>query len=339
MNQEPYISFPALSALRGNRRQFVTTLSLKSLLFLVEPVLSRYDRGGGLRADRLAVKKLTGEWLERGNIETIRPIVLAISGDCRFSPSEIWPQSGAGALDCPMGAVLDVCDGIQRLTAIKHAIKAKPEWLTNQWPVHFIETTDSSDLAAVIEMIREQSKVIHVRIASRKTAPDVKEWTRTVISRSAFLRMAVALDKSTLATRSVHLWAETVVIKAFARIIKSELVEPTPASAEEFANLWDRLAFHVDFLAAYQDRRMKGLRLREKTVIPLGSAFQAMASAVASVLQTDDSAREAVFMRLAEIDWTHAGGWPRTTARSLQTEKWITKVLEACGLQQPSKRK
>jgi hypothetical protein len=127
MNQEPHISFPALSALRGNRRQFVTTLSLKSLLFLVEPVLSRYDRGGGLRADRLAVKKLTGEWQERGNIETIRPIVLAISGECRFSPSEKWPQSGAGILDCPMGAVLDVCDGTQRLTAIKLAIKAKPD--------------------------------------------------------------------------------------------------------------------------------------------------------------------------------------------------------------------
>jgi hypothetical protein len=216
------------------------------------------------------------------------------------------------------------------------AVRTKPEWLANQWPVHFITTTDAADLDSVVEMIRKQTSIIHVRTASPKAAPNITEWTRAVILRSVFLRKAVGLDKSTLAPRSAHLWAETVIIKAFSRVIKEKLVQPTPESAEEFAKLWDRLAARVDFLAAYQDRRTRALQLREETVLPLGSAFQALASAIASVLQKDDPAREVVLTRLAGIDWSHAGGWPRISARNLQTEAWIKKVFETCGLDLPS---
>ncbi len=97
MIQEPIISIPVLSAGADKRKQYLTTLSLKTLPMLLSPVIQRKDQGAGLRADNLAAKKLANAWRERGEVECISPIVVAISGDWRFSPSESWPSNPQSA--------------------------------------------------------------------------------------------------------------------------------------------------------------------------------------------------------------------------------------------------
>jgi len=332
MIQEPVISIPVFGGGRSMRRQFLTTLSLKVLCQLLSPILECKDQGAGFRADPLAAKKIVNHWRGRGEIKATTPIVVAIRSDCCFVPYETGLNYGLGTLECPLNAILDVCDGIQRLAAIKMAQKANDELLRNEWPVHLIETHGFEDLAHVTEMIRKQTTIHLGRLRMQKSSPDAEKWGLSVIGKSKFLQKAVAATKSSLAPRSSNLWTGSSVYNIFARILCNGLVEPTDETAESFARLWDQIPCYVDVLLAYQENRLPASRLREETVLPLAPAFYGMSVAVALSLHPDVPSPDAVLRRLGDIDWTHGGGWPTTPSRRERAAAWAAKVLASCGV-------
>ena len=335
MIQEPTITIPVLGSGPEGRRQFVTTMSLRSILLLVAPVIQRTDRAAGFRMDRLAAKKIADEWKKRGDMESLKPIVIAISGDCRYVPLEDGQRDGPGQLVCPLNAILDVCDGIQRLAAIKQAMIRPNELRENEWPVHLVQANDSQRLEEVTTMVRNQTAASVRRNRPRAGMPDVDGWMLDVVAASPLFRKAVALKKSSLPSHSGHLWTGSAVRKAFVRLVADGLVEPTPTSAATYARIWGRICQHVDLLRSYQDERISACHIRQHTVLPQAPAFHSLAVVAALLVRSTKKDADVALDRLGTIDWTHNEAWMDIVPKSACRLAWTHKILAACGLAQP----
>lgn len=330
MIQEPTINIPVLAAGNTKRRQFLTTLSLKSILMLVEPIIQKKTTGAGLRENSLAARKIATLWDQRGEIESIKPIVIAIDQTCRFKALDEINHAGAGMLECPFSSFLDVCDGIQRIAALRYTLIAPTEISANQWPVHLIETHGADDLAALTDHLRNQT------ISKGRPAPVIKhdagKWLTALLAESKFLRQAVSVRKSSLALRSGHLWAGSAMVKALADILESRTLEGTVEEAQEFAALWDRLPSAIPALGDYAAGRMKASQLRAETVLTQAPTLQALATVLTKILTSPNHSAEACLEKLSKFDWSIATQATSNKSRTALREERTRRLLNLCGL-------
>lgn len=331
MIPEPIISIPVIRAGNQNRRQFLTTLPLRTILLIVSPILQRKTQGAGLRADRLAAKKISYEWLKRGEIESIKPIVIAIADNCVFLPYD-GLNSGTGSLKFSFDSLLDVCDGIQRLQALKSIPAANDAMRKNEWPVHFIVVSGEDDLALVTKLIRQQTSITSQRTQNLRNDPAVAEWIETLFFKSRFLQQAVALKKSSLSTRSPQLWAGSAVRKTLREILKSEALPLDRESAEQMAEIWDELPSFVDSLQRYKQGLVSASRIREETVLALAPTFHALAMVIAAAMSKDSNHPEQHLQRLNEIDWITDRQHAKKDGLEARKETWTRRLLTACDL-------
>jgi hypothetical protein len=175
MTQDPLFTFTAFCNASHPRRQFLTTLNLKSLLRLVHPVMQRRESGAGLRANPILARGIARQWRERGEVQCLKPITIAISSDFQFTELPHWNGSGAGTLKFPIDAVLDVCDGIQQITALDLIPQALANFSQTDWPVHLIETFDSADLLALTHQLRTQIAPVTISRKRKKAQATVSD--------------------------------------------------------------------------------------------------------------------------------------------------------------------
>lgn len=334
MIQEPTINIPVLAAGNAKRRQFLTTLSLKSILMLVQPIIQKKTTGAGLRENSLAARKIATLWDQRGEIESIKPIVIAIDQTCRFKALDEINQPGAGMLECPFSSFLDVCDGIQRIAALKNITIKPSEFTANQWPVHLIETHGGDDLAALTTHIRRTVT------SNGRSAPATNRATgiflSSILARSSFLRQAVAIRKSSLAQRSGHLWTGSAMVKALAAFLESGDFEGSTEEAQEIAALWDRLPFVIPALGDYAEGRIKASQLRLQTILTQAPTLQALASCLARILALPVHSSDACLEKLSQFDWSIANQITNTRSRSALREERTRQLLNLCGLKSPT---
>ncbi len=334
MIQEPTINIPVLAAGNTKRRQFLTTLSLKSIGMLVEPIIQRKTTGAGLRENSLAAKKIATLWDQRGEIESIKPIVIAIDQTCRFKALDEINHAGAGMLECPFSSFLDVCDGIQRIAALRFTLIKPTDISANQWPVHLIETHGADDIAALTANLRKQS------IAKGRLAPvvqhDAGKWLTVILAGSNFLRQAVAVRKSSLAPRSGHLWAGSALLKALAEILDSRTLVGTVEEAHEFAALWDRLPSAIPALGDYAEGRIKASQLRADSILTQAPTLQALATVLTKILTSPNHSADACLERLSQFDWSIASQAANTKSRTALREDRTRRLLDLCGLTPPT---
>jgi hypothetical protein len=162
MNHDPHISLIVFSVQRHPRKQFLTTINLKALLRLVHPVIDRKESGAAFRANPIIARSIAKQWQERGEIQCLKPITIGISSDFCFNEFPHWKGSNAGTLELPPNAILDVCDGIQRLSALAHTSPNIAKLSETDWPVHLIETFGPDDLLNLTHQIRTQTDPILV---------------------------------------------------------------------------------------------------------------------------------------------------------------------------------
>jgi hypothetical protein len=336
MIQEPIISVPVLSSGIEKRKYFLTALSLKTLSVILSPVLQHKTQGAGLRSDNLAARKIAEEWRKRGTIECIKPIVIAIANHCRFVPSLESQNTGAGNLEFTFSDILDVCDGIQRLTAIQTARPTNDEMRMNEWPVQFVVVSDQVDLARVNEMIRKQTAPLLGRRQSLRNDHAFGKWIESVIEKSLLLHRAVVLSKSSLAPRSSHVWAGSAVRKAFNEILASNILPPTQEAATNYAKIWDQIPTFIHPLQSYQEDRMPASKLREETVLTLAPTFKAIAIVAAVAITQSKDTPEKHLLNLLDIDWSIDRNKAKAGGREARKKDWTQRLLTACGLQQPS---
>jgi hypothetical protein len=334
MIQEPTINIPVLAAGNPKRRQFLTTLSLKSILMLVEPIIQKKITGAGLRENSLAARKIATLWDQRGEIESIKPIVIAIDQTCSFKALDEINHAGAGMLECPFSSFLDVCDGIQRIAALRYTLIKPTNISANQWPVHLIETHGADDLAALTDHLRDQT------ISRGRPAPVIKhdagKWLTALLAESKFLRQAVSVRKSSLARRSGHMWAGSAMVKALADILESRTLEGTVEEAQEFAALWDRLPSAIPALGDYTAGRMKASQLRAETVLTQAPTLQALATVLTKILTSSNHSTEACFEKLSKFDWSIVNQTTNPKSRTALREERTRRLLDLCGLTPPT---
>lgn len=162
MTRDPLITLTAFCNASHPRRQFITTLKLKSLLRLVHPVMQRKESGAGLRASPILARGIARQWQERGDVQCLKPIAIGLSSDFRFTELPHWNGSGAGALEFPIEAVLDICDGIQQLSALALTPPALANLSQTDWPVHLIETFGPDDLLSLTQQLRTQTAPVTI---------------------------------------------------------------------------------------------------------------------------------------------------------------------------------
>jgi len=175
MTRDPLITLTAFCNARHPRRQFLTTLNLKSLLRLVHPVMQRKESGAGLRASPILARGIARQWRERGEVQCLKPIAIAISSDFRFTELPHWNGSGAGTLEFPIDAVRDICDGVQQLTALSLTPPTFANLSQTDWPVHLIETFNSDDLLALTHQLRTQTDPIPISRKRKKPEAAVSD--------------------------------------------------------------------------------------------------------------------------------------------------------------------
>lgn len=334
MIQAPTINIPVLAAGNTKRRQFITTLSLKSILMLVEPIIQKKTTGAGLRENSLAARKIATLWDQRGEIASIKPIVIAIDQTCRFKALDEINNAGAGMLECPISSFLDVCDGIQRIAALRFTLIKPTDISANQWPVHLIETHGADDLAALTDHLRNQTT------SKGRPAPVIKhdaaKWLTAILTDSSFLRQAVAFRKSSLAHRSGHLWAGSAMVKALAAILESGALEGTSKEAQEFAALWDRLPSAIPALGDYADGRIKASQLRAESILTQAPTLQALATVLTQILTSPKLSADACLAKLALFDWSIASQTINTNSRIALRAERTRRLLDLCGLELPT---
>lgn len=334
MIQEPTINIPVLAAANTKRRQFLTSLSLKSILMLVEPIIQKKTTGAGLRENSLAARKIATLWDQRGEIESIKPIIIAIDQSCRFKALDETHHARAGMLECPFSSFLDVCDGIQRIAALRLTLIKLTEISANQWPVHLIETHGADDLAALTDHLRNQTT------SKGRTAPVIKhaaeKWLTAILVESRFLRQAVSVCKSSLAPRSGHLWTGSAMVKALADILESRTLEGTLEDAREFATLWDRLPSAIPALGDYAEGRVKASQLRVESILAQAPTLQALATVLTQVLTSPKLSADACFAKLALFDWSITRQTIDSISRSALRAERTHRLLDLCGLEPPT---
>lgn len=330
MIQEPTINVPALAAGNTKRRQFFTTLSVKSILMLVDPIVQKKTTGAGLRENTLAARKIATLWDQRGEIESMKPIVIAIDQTCRFKALDETKHAGAGMLECPFSSFLEVCDGIQRIAALRFTLIKTTEISANQWPVHLIETHGADDIAALTVHLRSQI------IAKGRPAPqskhDAEKWLTAILAESRFLRQAVAVSKSSLARRSGHLWTGSAMVKALADILESRTLEGTAVETQEFAALWDRLPSSIHIFGDYAAGRIKASQLRVDTILTQAPTLQALATVLMKILTSPNHTTDGYLEKLAQYDWSIANQTTNAKSRSALREQRTRCLLDLCGL-------
>ena len=334
MIQEPTINIPVLAAGNTKRRQFITTLSLKSILILVEPIIQKKTTGAGLRENSLAARKIATLWDQRGQIDSIKPIVIAIDQTYRFKALDEINHAGAGMLECPFSSFLDVCDGIQRISALRFTLIKPTDISANQWPVHLIETFGADDLAAFTDQLRNQT------ISKGRPAPLIKydagKWLTAILAESRFLRQAVAVRKSSLARRSGNLWAGSAMVKALAGILESRTLKGTAEEALEFAALWERLPSAIPILGDYAEGRIKASQLRAESILTQAPTLQALATVLTKILTSPYNSADASLGKLSQFDWTIASQTTSTKSRAALREERTRRLLDFCGFKPPT---
>lgn len=334
MIQEPTINIPVLAAGNTKRRQFITTLSLKSILILVEPIIQKKTTGAGLRENSLAARKIAALWDQRGEIESIKPIVIAIDQTCRFKALDETSHAGAGMLECPFSSFLDVCDGIQRISALRFTLIKPADISANQWPVHLVETSGADDLDAFTNQLRNQT------ISKGRPAPVIKhdagKWFTAILAESRFLRQAVSVRKSSLARRSGHLWAGSAMLKALADILQSRTLEGTAEEAQEFAAFWDRLPSAIPALGDYAAGRIKASQLRVESILTQAPTLQALATVLTKILTSPNHSADACLEKLSQFDWSIASQTTNAKSRTALREERTRRLLDLCGLTPPT---
>lgn len=156
MKLEPKFTFPAFIGTNQIRRQYVTTLPVNAIRRLAAPILSQKSKGAGLRQDRVLTRRIISQWDSSGKIESITPVVVAISEDHEFKSNNELMIQEFGNLHLPLSSILDICDGIQRIAALDSPVALSKNQSGDHWPVHLIEIHSKNELTTIRETLTER---------------------------------------------------------------------------------------------------------------------------------------------------------------------------------------
>ncbi|MGE9267875.1 MAG: DNA sulfur modification protein DndB [Verrucomicrobiales bacterium] len=330
MKLEPTINIPVLTGNRGNRRQYVTSLPLKVLSTLVEPIMREKTNPTNLRLHLATVRKISDKWTTSGEISSFNPIVIAVADTCRFISIDPSKKSGFGSLECPLTSILEILDGAQRLGALRNLQIPHSQLDLIEWPVHLITVSTQADLAQAINMMRGEINMLPAR--AHKTSHDYSNWTRSIIRESPFLEKAVAIGKSSMSLRSRHLWAESAVQKSITMAIKEGIIDLSLHNKTSFISTWNKLVRHIPLLADFQNDKISAQKLRESTTLTQAACAQALILLAAHLTKQSDTFSPQFISKLKKYDWSSSSANQQSKEITSNARSHLERLCNFCGL-------
>lgn len=159
MIQEPTLKFMAIRLRRGGRQQFIANWPLKMILFCLGSLAKDATQGSGLRLNHRRVRKLANEWIGDSAFPIMPPLLVLVEKNLEFTPLAENFEAGFGTLSLPLAKIIDVCDGIHRIAALKLIELSDNDLIASEWPVEFVECDDEWDAEQLTEKIRNESSL------------------------------------------------------------------------------------------------------------------------------------------------------------------------------------
>lgn len=175
MIHEPTISFLALHLRKGGCEQYIANWSIKTILFTLGEFANDSTRGAGLRLSHPKVRKIASQWMSDCAIPMMSPLIILIGNGSSFRASESFPESGFGMLNLPLLEIIDVCDGVHRVAAIKLLDLSNDFMVSTEWPVEIIVCNDPTDAAQLVQRIRNEPFTNKVTVTLKASKPLTNE--------------------------------------------------------------------------------------------------------------------------------------------------------------------
>jgi len=116
-------------------------------------------QGSGLRLNHRRARKLADQWICEGTFQVMPPLIVTIEKDVAFDPLEETIEAGFGTMNLPVSKIIDICDGIHRVAALKLLENSEASLIASEWPIEFIECDDEMDAIRLSERIRNESSL------------------------------------------------------------------------------------------------------------------------------------------------------------------------------------
>lgn len=303
MNHSAYIEFQCLRGIQGSHPQFAAIWSAATLLRLLTPLAQSVleDQKSGL--DRCFMRQRSKELVNPESSLSDSPIVVAVPDEFEFIEIPDWPDFGT--LRIPASSELNILDGLHRVAALLLAELPLSRLAKESIPVLILPVREEQRMIMLRESLSKRISNKRSRISIRGMKKrTVLEKVKDLFTHSSFLRIAVAVGKSSLAPRARHLLTHTCLAKAcnpiFSALEQTGGVNATAMVAE----YWQCLSQFIGPWRDYLDGKVSAHNIRKTTILASSTVIAALGRLGAQILIAEqDSWREKV-ERLAGIDWS-----------------------------------
>lgn len=157
MIQEPTLKFVAIKMNRVGRQHYIASWPVRMILSFLGSLAVDSAHGSGLRLNHRKSRAMASQWAADGIFPIVSPLIVTIEKGVSFEQMEETVPPGFGLLSLPISKIIDLCDGVHRVAALKHLESTEGELLTSEWPVEFVECDDEVDAAKLSEATRSHA--------------------------------------------------------------------------------------------------------------------------------------------------------------------------------------
>lgn len=302
MDYSAYIEFPCIRGIQGVHPQYMSIWSFGTILRLLgEHAKTEIDNPEG-SFDRRVAEKIIRELINSQLCMHDISIVAAAFGDTEFREMANYPH--CGILRIPVSLELKILHGLNLVGAIILA-KLHPSMLIQQTiPVLIIPAQNSERFSTIQENLsRKALEIRHKMSASGVQKRILHEKVRDLLSLSLFLKVAVAIDKSSIAPRSRYLLTHSCLSMACSPMFSSFDKHNLTNEMELVAEYWQYLGQIIKPWREYFNGKISANNVRQKTILSGTAAVGALGKLGAQIITAEPASWKKKLIPLRELDW------------------------------------
>jgi DNA sulfur modification protein DndB len=307
------LEFTAIRGIQAASAYYVIMVPLK-----IVPRLFKFDDENipaAQRAQRVLnkarVPAIANYIVDNPHEYILSSLCASIDGEIEFEPlAADGPLRAVGKLRISMAATILINDGQHRRAAIEEAIRERP--LLGDETISVVVFADQG-------LKRSQQMFADLNIHAVRPTKSLKllydhrdalaGLTREVVSQVPLFRDFTCLDSSSISNRSIKLFTLSSLHQATAELIgKSRTGKVEKIDVHAAVERWTEIIRNMPDWQRVGTREIASHELRQDYVHAHGVAVQAIASAVAQLLDEQPHDWQGRLMGLRKIDWARANG-------------------------------
>jgi len=303
MKHSAYIEFQCLRGFQGDHPQFAAIWSAATLLRLLGPLAQSALDNPESSLDHNFVRRRSKELLSPESSLSDSPIVIAVPDEIEFAGMSDWPD--CGSLRIPASSELNILDGLHHVAALAMANLPVSRLTKETVPVLILPVQKPQRMAALRESLSKRTSKKSCRSLSARgiRKRTICEKVKDLLAHSQFLRIAVAVGKSSLAPRSRHLLTHSGLARAcnpmFSALDRLDRTD-TMATVAEY---WQCLSQIINPWRDYLNGKVSAHEVRQTTILSSTIVVAALGRLGTQVLTAELGSWRGEIERLADFDW------------------------------------